>query len=72
MREVDQKNQSKDDEYAGTDERDIVAPEHEEAVRDEECHGSECDPKENLGTPEARQCLQRDKRCGRSGKTNPF
>ena len=35
MREVDEEDKTEEDEDGGTDEGDVVAPEDEEAVRDE-------------------------------------
>lgn len=51
VREVDEENEAEEDEYRGTNEGDIVAPEHEKAVRDEEGYGDQDEPEEDLGTP---------------------
>lgn len=53
MCKVDEQNETKDDEQGCTDERNIVAPEDEETVGDEEGSGDKDEPKENFGSPPA-------------------
>lgn len=45
MGEVDQKDETKENENGGTDKGDIIAPEHEETVWDEERDNEEDKPK---------------------------
>lgn len=51
VRKVDEEDQAEEDEYGGADEGDVVAPEDEEAVWDEEGDGDEDEPDECLWTP---------------------
>ena len=44
MGEVDEENKSEDDEKGGAEHGDVVAPKHEESVRDEEGNGDEGKP----------------------------
>ena len=53
MRKVDEENETEEDEYGCTDESDIVAPEHEKPVRDEERYGHEDDPQKDFRAPPA-------------------
>lgn len=54
MGEVDEENEAEEDEYCGADEGDVIAPEDEEAVRDEEGYYDEDEPEEDFGTPPAK------------------
>jgi len=51
MREVDEKNETKEDENRSSDEGNIIAPEHEKAVGDKEADGDKDNPQENLRAP---------------------
>ena len=44
MREVDEKNEAEEDENRSSDEGNIIAPEHEKAIGDEEADGDEDNP----------------------------
>ncbi len=56
VREVDEEDEAEEDEDGSTDHRDVVAPEHEEAVRDEERHDDQNKPEEGFGTPPSAIC----------------
>lgn len=51
--EVDEEDEAEEDEERRANERDVVAPEHEEAIRDEEGSGDEDEPKQDLRAPPA-------------------
>lgn len=53
MRQVYQEDEAENQEQHGTDQSDIVAPEHEEAVRDEEGKDNQTEPGYDLGPPES-------------------
>lgn len=53
MREVDQEDEAEEEEEHGAEEGDIVAPDHEEAVGDEEGEDDEAEPEDDLWSPEA-------------------
>lgn len=44
MGEVDEKNKTEEDENRGSDEGNVIAPEHEEAIGDEEGDRDKEDP----------------------------
>lgn len=52
MSQVDQENETKEQEQDSTDQSDIVAPEDEESVRDQEGDDNETNPSDQLGPPE--------------------
>lgn len=56
MRKVDKEYKAEEDEDSGTDKRDVVAPEHEKAVGDEERDDDEDKPEEDFGSPPTVQC----------------
>lgn len=51
MCKVDKEDKAKEDEYCGADERNVISPEHEETVRNEEREAKEDKPEEDFGTP---------------------
>lgn len=51
MGEVDEENETEEYEDGCTDQGDVVAPEHKEAVWNEEADGDKDDPEQDLGTP---------------------
>ena len=53
VRKVYQQDQAKEQEQDGTAESDIVTPNLEECVRDEESEDDQAEPCDNLGSPEA-------------------
>lgn len=53
MSQVDKENESKKQKQDGTDQSDIVAPDDEEAVGDQEGDDDKSDPCNDLGAPEA-------------------
>ena len=63
VREVNEEDEAEEDEYGCAYHGDIVAPEHEEAVRDEERHDDQDDPEQNLGTPPSVCCYYTTSAC---------
>lgn len=59
MCEVDEEDETEEDEYCGTDKRDVVAPEDEEAVGDEEGYDDKNEPKEDFRAPPTLACVDR-------------
>lgn len=53
MSQVDQENESKKQEQDSANQSDIVAPDDEEAIGNQEGNDNETDPGDQLGTPEA-------------------
>lgn len=53
MSQVDQENETKKQEQDSADQSDIVAPDDEEAIRNQEGNDNETDPGDQLGSPEA-------------------
>jgi hypothetical protein len=53
VRHVDEEDETEEDEDAGADEGDVVTPEDEEAVGDEEGERDEDEPEEDFGAPPA-------------------
>ncbi len=53
MREVDQEYEPEKDEDSCTNHGNVVSPDHEERIGDEEGYGNEDQPKEYFGTPPA-------------------
>lgn len=53
MGKVYEEDKTEEDEQCGADEGYVVAPDHEEAVGDEEGCNDEYEPQEDLGTPPA-------------------
>lgn len=56
VREVDEEDKTEQDEDGRADECDIVPPEHEEAVRDEEGYDKEDEPEEDFRAPPPAVC----------------
>ena len=69
MREVDKQNKAKKNENRGSNERDVVSPEHEETVRDEEGNSNEEDPQKDLRTPPSEQVVSGVRSKGTFGRT---
>ena len=53
MSEINEQDQAEEDEDCGANNGDIVAPEDEETVRNEEGDDGEDKPEQDLGTPPA-------------------
>ena len=53
MRQVYQQDQTKKEEEHGADQSNVVAPEHEESIGDEECKDDQGKPGNDLGPPVA-------------------
>ena len=53
VRKVDEENQPQEKEEHGTSQSYVIAPEHEEALGDEERQDHECQPYDNFGAPKA-------------------
>jgi hypothetical protein len=51
VRKVDEENEAEEDEDCGTDQCNVIAPDHEEAVGDDEGDAQEGKPEENLRSP---------------------
>ena len=51
MGKIHEEDKSEQDEEHSTDESNIVAPEAEEAFRNEECQDNEGEPDDDFGTP---------------------
>jgi len=57
MGEVDEKNETEEDENRSSNEGNIISPEHEEAVGNEEADSDEENPQENLRAPPSEQAV---------------
>ena len=53
VRQVDQQNKAENEEEHRTNQRDVIAPEHKELVRDKEGQDDQSEPSDDLGSPEA-------------------
>ena len=58
MCEVDKENETKKDEHSGADHGDVVAPEHEETIRDEEGEDDKDEPEQHFRTPPSSQAFR--------------
>lgn len=53
MSQVNQENETKKQEQDSADQSDIIAPDNEEAIRNQEGNDNETDPSNQFGSPEA-------------------
>lgn len=70
MGEVDKQNETEEDENCGSDEGNVIPPEHEETVGNKEGNHDEEDPQENLRTPPSEQVVSGIHATGISGHTH--
>jgi len=70
VREVDEKNETEEDENRGSDEGNIISPEHEETVWNEEADHDKKDPQESFRTPPSEQAVSAAQTKGKSERTH--
>ena len=70
MCKVDEKDETEEDEDRGSDEGNIISPEHEETVGNEEADRDEKDPQENLRTPPSARIVSAVRTKGKGKRTH--
>ena len=70
MREIDEKNETEEDENRGSDQGNIISPEHEEAVGNEEADHDKEDPQKNFRTPPSAQAMSAARTKGKLKRTH--